>query len=132
MGRGPRAARRAAAAATSRPLRTCVACRRSRPQPELIRVTLRAGTLVPDVASRTAGRGAYLCPSAECATVATAREGQLLRRSLRVRTACELDAALVALTSLTDRATTQDPAPDTTPTAGRASTSDGTDGAPAP
>jgi uncharacterized protein len=117
MGRGPRAARRAAAAATSRPLRTCVACRATRAQQDLVRITVRDGRLVPDAASRMPGRGAYLCPSAECAKVATAREAQLLRRSLRVRTACALDPALIALTS---------------PTSGTTSTSDGTDGATAP
>jgi predicted RNA-binding protein YlxR (DUF448 family) len=49
------------------PSRTCLGCRRSRPQVALVRlVRLTNGTVVVDGAPRAAGRGAYVCPEAEC------------------------------------------------------------------
>ena len=51
----------------SGPHRTCVACRRVRPQSELIRLTRApAGTLETDPGRRRPGRGAYLCPREAC------------------------------------------------------------------
>ena len=61
-GRSDRRARRA-----DGPQRTCVACRRVEPQPNLIRLTRTAvGTLEVDPARRAAGRGAYLCRRLAC------------------------------------------------------------------
>ena len=49
------------------PSRTCLGCRRARPQAALVRlVRLTNGTVVVDGGTRAAGRGAYLCPDAEC------------------------------------------------------------------
>jgi uncharacterized protein len=49
------------------PSRTCVGCRRARPQAALVRlVRLASGTVVVDGRTRAAGRGAYVCPDAEC------------------------------------------------------------------
>ncbi|MBI3522379.1 MAG: YlxR family protein [Chloroflexi bacterium] len=49
------------------PQRTCVACRRVRPKRELIRVVRgTTGTLSVDLKGKANGRGAYLCPEAEC------------------------------------------------------------------
>jgi predicted RNA-binding protein YlxR (DUF448 family) len=88
MSRGPRSAHRAVLAADRRPVRTCVACRTSRPQEELVRVTLLDGQLHPDGppgSSRGPGRGAYLCEDATCVARALARDALLLRRALRTR-----------------------------------------------
>lgn len=44
------------------PLRRCVACRRSRPQAELLRfVRDEAGRWQPDPRGRAGGRGAWVC-----------------------------------------------------------------------
>lgn len=43
------------------PLRRCVACRRSRPQAELIRFVLREDGWQLDLSRRAAGRGAWVC-----------------------------------------------------------------------
>jgi len=49
------------------PQRTCVACRRIQPQPELIRVVrTAAGLLEVDSGRGRAGRGAYLCRRLQC------------------------------------------------------------------
>jgi predicted RNA-binding protein YlxR (DUF448 family) len=43
------------------PLRRCVACRRSRPQHELIRFVQQEGRWQLDATRRAAGRGAWVC-----------------------------------------------------------------------
>ncbi len=49
------------------PQRTCVACRRVRPQRELVRlVRTPGGEIEIDSARKKAGRGAYLCPEPAC------------------------------------------------------------------
>jgi len=49
------------------PRRTCLGCRRARPQAALVRlVRLTNGTVVVDRGARAAGRGAYVCPDANC------------------------------------------------------------------
>jgi predicted RNA-binding protein YlxR (DUF448 family) len=48
------------------PQRTCVGCRRVRPKGELVRLVREAGEVVLDRAGCAAGRGAYVCPEAEC------------------------------------------------------------------
>ncbi|PYN87184.1 MAG: DUF448 domain-containing protein [Candidatus Rokuibacteriota bacterium] len=49
------------------PSRTCLGCRRVRPQAALIRlVRLTSGTVVVDAGRRGAGRGAYVCPDTQC------------------------------------------------------------------
>ena len=49
------------------PLRTCVACRASKPKRELVRI-VRApdGAVSIDASGRAAGRGAYLCADGTC------------------------------------------------------------------
>jgi predicted RNA-binding protein YlxR (DUF448 family) len=48
-------------------MRTCLGCRRSRPQTELLRIVRRPdGNAEPDLHRRAAGRGAYLCRRAAC------------------------------------------------------------------
>jgi predicted RNA-binding protein YlxR (DUF448 family) len=95
MPRGSRAARRELLAADRRPVRSCVACRTRRSQPELVRVTLEDGSrLVPDGASRRPGRGAYLCRDAVCVARAVERDALLLRRALRTRAAVTVSEEL--------------------------------------
>lgn len=48
-------------------MRTCVACRTSRPKRELVRVVaLAAGGVVVDETGKQNGRGAYLCRQKVC------------------------------------------------------------------
>lgn len=49
------------------PLRTCVACRQSRPKRSLVRVVRTlTGEVTPDATGKLAGRGAYLCAARPC------------------------------------------------------------------
>ena len=49
------------------PVRTCLGCRRARPQAELLRIVRAADGLVePDPERRGRGRGAYLCRREAC------------------------------------------------------------------
>lgn len=56
------------------PTRTCVACRTSRPKRELVRIVRTPdGRVTVDETGRLAGRGAYVCRSAGCLTIANTR-----------------------------------------------------------
>ncbi|AUW93703.1 MAG: YlxR family protein [Sulfobacillus thermosulfidooxidans] len=49
------------------PMRTCVACRTTRPKRELIRVVRTpTGTVVVDRKGKVSGRGAYICSTVDC------------------------------------------------------------------
>lgn len=49
------------------PLRTCCGCHRIKAAAELQRITLQpSGVLQLDGRHKAAGRGAYLCPNAQC------------------------------------------------------------------
>jgi len=69
-----------AARPSREPLRTCVGCHRVRAKRELVRI-VRApgGPLVVD--REGAGRGAYVCPDADCLERARPRLGGALRAS---------------------------------------------------
>ncbi|MCL2339791.1 MAG: YlxR family protein [Actinomycetia bacterium] len=69
---------------TKRPaIRTCVACRQSRPRPELARIVRQSdGTVQLDRSGRLAGRGAYLCLNPDC--FSQARRQHRLERALQV------------------------------------------------
>ena len=59
------------------PQRQCVACRQMRPKRELIRVVRTpAGEVRVDATGKVSGRGAYVCPTSECAEIAV-RERRL-------------------------------------------------------
>lgn len=59
------------------PTRMCVACKQMKPKRELIRVVRTAdGGVRVDPTSKIAGRGAYVCPTEQCAD-AGVREGRL-------------------------------------------------------
>ena len=58
----------------SEPSRTCLGCREVRPKGRLVRlIRARSGIVVVDPGARAAGRGAYVCPVAECVERALAR-----------------------------------------------------------
>jgi predicted RNA-binding protein YlxR (DUF448 family) len=71
------------------PRRTCVACRRVRPKAELVRLVRRAdGEIVAQ--NMGPGRGAYVCPSPDCAE-RLVRPGRLAQA---FRKACHAGADL--------------------------------------
>ena len=83
-----------------KPRRTCIGCRKSEPQDQLLRwvaVTESGGNaVVPDPGRRRSGRGAWLHPSPECAALAVKRRafGRALRAPVDAMT---LEAALAAI-----------------------------------
>jgi len=63
------------------PMRTCVGCRTTRPKRELIRIVRDPqGELHVDGTGKLSGRGAYICPSAECFDAAV--KGKRLEKAL--------------------------------------------------
>lgn len=53
------------------PMRMCVGCREMRPKKELVRVVRNNEGLVSiDLKGKAAGRGAYICPKADCLQLA--------------------------------------------------------------
>ena len=76
------------------PTRRCTGCGEHFPKPELIRVVRTPeGEIVLDGTGKRAGRGAYLCKSAEC--LRRARKARRLEASLEVSIS---DAIYEALT----------------------------------
>ncbi len=64
--------------------RTCVGCGQSRRKQELLRIARAPNNQVKiDLEQRLPGRGAYICPTYECAMLARQTHG--LERSLRQR-----------------------------------------------
>ncbi len=64
------------------PQRTCVACRKVRPKPELVHlVRISDGSVEVDTGGKKAGRGAYLCRAAECWQIGL--KGSRLEHALR-------------------------------------------------
>ena len=83
--------RESAAGTPAPPERSCVACRRRRPQAELLRLARTPEGIVPDPRRRLPGRGAYVCPDRpEC------REAKRLRRFARA----EADALAARLSDV--------------------------------
>lgn len=67
--------------AKTAPTRMCAACRAARAKNELVRVVRTpTGDIVIDRTGKTAGRGAYLCASADC--VKKAKKSRALERAL--------------------------------------------------
>ncbi|TML42971.1 MAG: YlxR family protein [Actinobacteria bacterium] len=74
------------------PRRTCIGCRRVRPQDELVRVARTAqGELV--LSRRQPGRGAWLCPGSPVCLAAAERRGGFAR-ALRASVSAEAVATL--------------------------------------
>ena len=62
------------------PLRMCIACREMKPKQEMTRVVKNAdGEIFADPTGKAAGRGAYICKSAECAK--KLKKNRLLNRA---------------------------------------------------
>ena len=62
------------------PLRQCVGCREMKPKKELIRVVKSPeGEVSLDFKGKKPGRGAYVCPDAEC--LRRARKSRALERA---------------------------------------------------
>jgi uncharacterized protein len=80
-------------------IRTCVGCRRARPQGELLRLARTPDGVRFDPTRRLPGRGAYLCPLPTCLDAATRRGGAGLRRALRGVPEAEVDTAIAELKS---------------------------------
>jgi predicted RNA-binding protein YlxR (DUF448 family) len=64
------------------PVRTCIGCRERVAKPDLVRVVAAGDELVPDVAMRLPGRGAYLHRSLACLERAQRRKA--FPRALRL------------------------------------------------
>ena len=63
------------------PMRQCTGCREMKPKKELIRVVRSPeGEIRLDSRGKSPGRGAYLCPEAEC--LKRARKSRALERAL--------------------------------------------------
>lgn len=62
------------------PERQCVGCRTKRPKNEFIRIvrTAETGTIELDRTGKKSGRGAYICPSADCLKKARKKLGAAL------------------------------------------------------
>lgn len=70
------------------PLRTCIGCRQTRLQKELIRICIRkSGELELDLEKSKPGRGVYICPRQECVDKGLKKEK--LEHSLKARIAPE-------------------------------------------
>lgn len=77
------------------PLRQCVGCREMKPKRELIRVVKSPeGEISLDFRGKKPGRGAYVCPSAEC--LKRARKSNALGRAFGVSVPPEVYEALEA------------------------------------
>lgn len=48
------------------PMRTCVACRSSKPKKELVRIVKNQNGITLDRTGKVNGRGAYICDDTEC------------------------------------------------------------------
>ena len=65
------------------PMRMCIACREMKPKRELLRVVRSPeGAVTLDSKGKAPGRGAYVCPSAEC--LKRAVKSKALSRALEV------------------------------------------------
>jgi len=73
-----------------------VACRTVRPQRELLRIVRTPdGRMTVDPSGRVAGRGAYVCRTAEC--MRSAIDKGALTRALKVATPAELGGELATM-----------------------------------
>lgn len=76
------------------PMRQCVGCREMHPKRELVRVVRSPeGEISLDFKGKAPGRGAYVCPKAEC--LRKARKARALERSFDCQIPAELYDKLV-------------------------------------
>lgn len=77
------------------PERQCLGCREMKPKPELVRVVRSPeGAVSLDLRGKAPGRGAYICPSADC--LKKAQRSKALSRSLGVEIPPAIFEALAA------------------------------------
>ena len=77
------------------PMRQCLGCREMKPKRELIRVVRSPeGEISLDFTGKKSGRGAYVCPSADC--LARARKSKALERAFETAIPTEVYEALQA------------------------------------
>jgi len=89
------------------PQRTCLGCRTAKPKRALARIVRTTdGRVAVDTTGKARGRGAYLCPNADCAR--RALKAGTLNRALRVTID---DAALAELRAWAERFAETAPAP---------------------
>lgn len=75
------------------PMRQCLGCREMKPKRELIRVVRSAeGSISLDFKGKAPGRGAYVCPDAQC--LKKAIRGKALERAFSCRIPEEIYQAL--------------------------------------
>ena len=75
------------------PMRQCVGCREMKEKRELIRVVKSPeGTVSLDFKGKLPGRGAYVCPQADC--LAKARKSRALERAFSTQLPAEVYQAL--------------------------------------
>ncbi|MDD6312771.1 MAG: YlxR family protein [Firmicutes bacterium] len=71
------------------PNRKCSGCGESKPKKELVRIVRSpSGEISLDFVGKLPGRGAYICPNADC--LAKARKARRIERSL----SCEIPAEI--------------------------------------
>ena len=75
------------------PQRTCVACRGIKANKDLIRLVNNAGVVEIDPIRKKPGRGAYLCPVAQCWEIGL--KGNRLENTLRTKLTPESRQILV-------------------------------------
>ena len=75
------------------PMRQCVGCREMKAKKELIRVVRSPeGVVSLDFKGKLPGRGAYVCPAADC--LARARKSRALERAFSVQLPTQVYEAL--------------------------------------
>ena len=75
------------------PLRMCLGCGEMKDKRELVRIVRdKEGGIFADPTSKAAGRGAYICRSAEC--LAKAKKGRRLEKAFSCRVPDEVYEAL--------------------------------------
>ncbi len=63
------------------PMRTCVACRQTKPKKELIRIVKNENGISLDKTGKVNGRGAYICDDIEC--FKKLKKGKMLNKSFK-------------------------------------------------
>ena len=78
------------------PMRTCIACRTEKPKAEMLRIVRNAaGEIRLDFSGKLPGRGAYVCPNADCFRKAV--KSRALDRALEVKIPDEVMTRLAGL-----------------------------------
>ena len=76
------------------PMRQCTGCREHKPKRELVRVVRSPqGEVSLDFKGKSPGRGAYICPDAQC--LAKARKSRAIERALEVQIPDEIYEKLI-------------------------------------